>query len=91
MGLIFNKSDDDSYVKERVELLENFLKLSEREYLFHDFNTKLVDKPTPESLRKDLIIMTSLLEGVTNIKLKDELYHQIISDLVLLVCAGYEQ
>ena len=89
MGLIF----DNFYVytKERNEFIENFLKLSDAEYLFNNFSENLQNNPKPETLRKDLIIMASLVDGVKNKDLKLEIYEQIISSLVLLMCAGYEQ
>lgn len=93
MGLIFNPvlNNVKTYTDEKQEFLENFIKLTGRKYLFENFESKLTDTPTPESLRQDLIILISLVEGVKNNELKTQLYHEIISDLVLLVCAGYEQ
>ena len=82
---------DKGYEKERAELLESFLKLTDRDYLFKRFDSQLMKNPNPESVRKGLIVMTSLVEGVQNKDLKIELYQEIIRELVLLVCAGYEQ
>lgn len=66
------------------EIIEALLKATGNFEVFDTFENKLKERNcTPEQLRKNILILTTLSEAIKNQDLKLELYEKIIQEIVL--------
>lgn len=72
--------------KEYEEIIEALLKATGNFEIFKTFEEKIQSRQsTPEQIRQNVIILTSLAAAVKDNDLKDELYQKIIEELVIHV------
>ena len=72
--------------KEYEEIIEAILKATGNYEIFRTFEEKIQTRQsTPEQIRQNVIILTSLASAVKDKDLQTELYQKIIEELVIHV------
>ena len=71
---------------EYEEIVEAMLKATGNFELFKNFEEKLSNRTcTPEQIRQNVLILTSIAEAIQNKDLKLELYERIIQEIVIYI------